>query len=158
MPLWSHLFEKVITRINGAVFDMQMGKVFSVMRHDNEPALLTLNYQLRIDCLYVDNDCMTILNGQYLIEYVLGHVLFDIWIYVNLAFKSLNGLLIDPHLIQKVIVYTFWILLVIRIYHISLNGLLIDPHEFKSYPLYFLNIAIEWCYECISLCLNTYWY
>ena len=43
---------------------MQMGKVFSVMRHDNEPALLTLNYQLRIDCLYVDNDCMTILNGQ----------------------------------------------------------------------------------------------
>ena len=57
---------------------MQMGKVFSVMRHDNEPALLTLNYQLRIDCLYVDNDCMTILNGQYLIKYVLGHVLFDI--------------------------------------------------------------------------------
>ena len=78
MPLRSHLFEKVITRINGAVFDMQMGKVFSVMRHDNDPALLTLNYQLRIDCLYVDNDCMTILNGQYLIEYVLGHVLFDI--------------------------------------------------------------------------------
>ncbi len=64
MPLRSHLFEKVITRINGAVFDMQMGKVFSVMRHDNESALLTLNYQLRIDCIYVDNDCMTILNGQ----------------------------------------------------------------------------------------------
>ena len=76
---------------------MQMGKVFSVMRHDNEPALLTLNYQLRIDCLYVDNDCMTILNGQDLIEYILGHVLFDIRIYVNLALKSLNGLLIVPH-------------------------------------------------------------
>ena len=57
---------------------MQMGKVFSVMRHDNEPALSTLHYQLRIDCLYVDNDCMAILNGQDLIEYVLGHVLFDI--------------------------------------------------------------------------------
>ena len=105
MPLWSHLFVKVITRINRKVFDMHMGKVFSVMRHDNEPALLTLNYQLRIDCLYVDNDCMTILNGQYLIEYVLGHVLFDIWIYVNLAFKSLNGLLIDPHKFKSYCLY-----------------------------------------------------
>ena len=50
--------------------------------------------------------------AKHLIEYVLGHVLFDIWIYVNLAFKSLNGLLIDPHLIQKVIVllseYCWW--------------------------------------------------
>ncbi len=43
---------------------MQMGKVFAVMRHDNEPALLTLNYQHRIDYLYVDNDCMTYSMGN----------------------------------------------------------------------------------------------
>jgi hypothetical protein len=43
---------------------MQMGKVSSVMRHDNEPALLTLNYQHIIICLCVDNDCMTMSNGQ----------------------------------------------------------------------------------------------
>ena len=80
--------------------------------------------------------------AKHLIEYVLGHVLFDIWIYVNLAFKSLNGLLIDPHLIQKVIVYTFWILLVIRIYHISLNRLLIDPQLIQN----------------VLFVLSEYWY
>ena len=144
MPLWSHLFEKVITRINGAVFDMQMGKVFSVMRHDTKPALLTLNYQLRIDCLYVDNDCMTMSNGQYLIEYVLGHVLFDIWIYVHLAFKSLNGLLIVPHLIQKVIVCTFWILV--------LNGDTNISHFFEW--------VVDWSpsIQKLLFVLSAYWY
>ena len=43
---------------------MQMGKVSSVMSHDNEPTFLALNYQYRIDRICVDNNCMTILNGQ----------------------------------------------------------------------------------------------
>jgi hypothetical protein len=43
---------------------MQMGKAFLAIRHDNEPALLTQNYEHRIDCLCFDNDCMTILKGE----------------------------------------------------------------------------------------------
>jgi len=64
MPLLFYLVENDATRINRYVFDMQMGIVSSMIFYDNEPALLTLYYRHRTDCLRADNDCMTILNGQ----------------------------------------------------------------------------------------------
>ncbi len=94
---------------------MQMEKVSWVMRHYNEPALLTLNYPHRIDCLYVDNDCMTILNG--LISWIQLNMKNE-WVMCYLIFRgTLTSLKIfewvvdcSP-LIQKVIVCTFWILI-----------------------------------------------
>jgi hypothetical protein len=64
-----------------------MVEVSSVMCHDNKLALLTLNDKHIIDCLCVDNDCTTILNGHNFansIEYT-GHVLFNIPMNINLA-------------------------------------------------------------------------